>query len=148
MSFKGFLLYELKLLIPDLDITGIDFIEIAIEKLKEIDSTLKVQTGDILALNFKNESFKYILAFGLYHNLEHGLEEALKESFRILEHGGSICASFRADNIQTKLTDFLYQKKMLPCKFIMIRSLLIRLRTLQNGQKIESPWCRNITIGG
>ena len=84
-----------------------DFIEVAIEKLKEIDSTLKVEVGDITALRFGSKSFKYILAFGLYHNLEHGLDQAIEETYRILEDGGSVCASFRADNIQTKLTDWL-----------------------------------------
>ena len=90
-----------------LDITGMDFIEVAIEKLKEIDSTLKVEVGDITALRFGSKSFIYILAFGLYHNLEHGLDQAIEETYRILEDGGSVCASFRADNIQTKLTDWL-----------------------------------------
>ena len=49
------------------DIVGIDFIKVAIEKLKKIDPTLKVEVGDITNLRFDNESFKYILAFGLYN---------------------------------------------------------------------------------
>ena len=95
----------------NIDIFGIDFIESAITKLKKIDSTLKVEAGNITNLNFKNESFKYILAFGLYHNLEHGLEKSLEETYRVLEPGGSICASFRADNIQTKIVDWLTERK-------------------------------------
>jgi len=47
------------------------------------------------------------LAFGLYHNLETGLDDAVNESWRVLEKGGRICASFRADNLQTRLTDRL-----------------------------------------
>jgi len=94
-----------------LDITGMDFIEVAIEKLKEIDLTLKVEVGDITALRFDSESFKYILAFGLYHNLERGLDQAIEETYRILENGGTVCASFRADNIQTKLTDWLTERR-------------------------------------
>ena len=93
------------------DIIGIDFIEVAIEKLKQIDSTLKVEVGNITDLRFDNKSFKYILAFGLYHNLEHGLDKAIKETYRALENGGSVCASFRADNIQTKLTDWLTERR-------------------------------------
>jgi ubiquinone/menaquinone biosynthesis C-methylase UbiE len=95
----------------DVDIIGMDFIEVAIEKLKQIDSTLKVEVGDITDLRFDSESFKYILAFGLYHNLEHGLDQAIKETYRVLENGGSVCASFRADNIQTKLTDRLTERR-------------------------------------
>lgn len=89
------------------DIVGIDFIDIAISKLKDSDSSLSVEVGDITNLQFENQSFKYVLAFGLYHNLEHGLNEAIAETYRVLENGGSVCASFRADNIQTRLTDWL-----------------------------------------
>ena len=95
----------------EVDIVGMDFIEVAIEKLKQIDSTLKVEVGDIANLRFGDKSFKYILAFGLYHNLEHGLEQAIKETYRVLENHGSVCASFRADNIQTKLTDWLTERR-------------------------------------
>ena len=94
-----------------LDIIGIDFIEVAIEKLKQIDSTLKVEVGDITALRFDDESFKYILAFGLYYNLEHGLDKTIKETYSVLANGGSICALFRADNLQTKLTDWLTERR-------------------------------------
>jgi len=93
------------------DITGFDFIEVAIEKLKEVDESLKVEVGDITNLKYKNEQFRYLLAYGLYHNLENGLTGAIKESWRVLEPGGKICASFRADNIQTRLTDWLASRK-------------------------------------
>ncbi len=89
------------------DIVGIDYIEIAINKLKEIDPTLCVEVGDATQLRFKNETFKNVLAFGLYHNLENGLEDAVAETYRILQSDGLVCASFRADNIQTRLTDWL-----------------------------------------
>lgn len=92
-------------------ITGMDFINIAIKKLKEIDSTLQVEVGDIQSLKYPDGSFKYILAFGLYHNLENGLEKAISETYRILERGGAVCASFRADNIQTRLTDWLANRR-------------------------------------
>ena len=89
------------------DIVGIDFIDIAVSKLKDIDPTLKVEVGDIAGLRFADGSFKYVLAFGLYHNLEFDLGRAISETYRILEHDGLVCASFRADNIQTRLTDWL-----------------------------------------
>ena len=92
-----------------MNITGIDFVEDVIKKLKKKDSTLKVSTQNINNLSFDNESFKYILAFGLYHNLPiiNGiLPNAIKETYRVLKFGGSVCASFRADNFQTKIVDF------------------------------------------
>ena len=56
------------------------------------------------------------MAFGLYHNLEFGLDSSIKETFRVLEPGGSVCASFRADNIQTKIVDWLTEKKRIEKK--------------------------------
>ena len=92
-------------------IIGFDFIEAAIDKLKKTDPTLRVEVGDITKLRFENESFKYILAFGLYHNLENGLEDAVLETHRVLTNDGLVCASFRADNIQTRLTDWLTNRR-------------------------------------
>ena len=51
------------------NIIGFDFIEVAIDKLNKTDPTLRVEVGDITGLRFENESYKYLLAFGLYHNL-------------------------------------------------------------------------------
>lgn len=92
------------------DITGFDFIDIAIQKLKKVDDSLNVEVGDIRNLRFEDESFKYILAFGLYHNLQEDLEKAVLETKRILKKNGLLCVSFRADNIQTRLTDWLANK--------------------------------------
>ena len=93
------------------DIVGIDFIDVAIRKLKEIDPSLQAEVGDITNLKIADQSFKYVLAFGLYHNLQDGLDKAILETHRVLEKDGLVCASFRADNIQTKLTDYLADRK-------------------------------------
>ncbi|MBI4995406.1 MAG: class I SAM-dependent methyltransferase [Rhodocyclales bacterium] len=93
------------------DITGIDYIDVAVNKLREADPTLKVETGDITRLAFADGRFRYVLAFGLYHNLEHGLDAAVAETLRVMAPGGRVCASFRADNIQTRLTDWLADRK-------------------------------------
>lgn len=94
-----------------MDIVGIDFISVAIEKLSETDPTLKVEVGDITDLRFENGTFNYVLAFGLYHNLERGLGKSIEETYRVLVHGGAVCASFRADNVQTRLTDWLSERR-------------------------------------
>ena len=57
---------------------------------------------------FPDNLFDYVLGFGLYHNLESGLEKALNETYRVMNKGGFLVASFRADNIQTKIVDKLY----------------------------------------
>ena len=93
-------------------IKGFDFIEVAINKLKKADKTLDVKVENITNLTYRDNSFDYFLAFGLYHNLENNLiNKAVKESYRVLKKGGSICASFRSDNIQNKLTDWLSKRK-------------------------------------
>ncbi|MGD2170996.1 MAG: class I SAM-dependent methyltransferase [Gammaproteobacteria bacterium] len=93
------------------DIVGFDFIDVAIDKLKQADQSLRAEVGDITGLRFEDESFDYVLAFGLYHNLAQGLDEAVAETYRVLTRGGKVCASFRADNIQTRLTDWLTERR-------------------------------------
>ncbi|CAM5202711.1 hypothetical protein CDEN61S_00065 [Castellaniella denitrificans] len=93
------------------DIIGMDYIETAIKKLKAVDPSLQVETGDISHMRYPDRHFRYVLAFGLYHNLEHDLDKAIHETHRVLEDNGVICASFRADNIQTKITDWLADRK-------------------------------------
>jgi len=93
------------------DIIGFDFIDVAISKLREGDPTLQVEVGDITDLRFTDQSFRYILAFGLYHNLERGLDKSIRETHRVLESGGRVCASFRADNLQNRITDWLADRR-------------------------------------
>ena len=93
------------------EIVGIDYIDVAIQKLKDTDPKLNVEVGEISKLRFNDQSFQYILAFGLYHNLEKDLDAAIAETYRVMKNGGKLCASFRADNIQTRLTDWLAIRK-------------------------------------
>lgn len=44
------------------------------------------------------------------------LERAIGESFRVLKHGGRICASFRADNIQERILDFIRVRETAPAR--------------------------------
>ena len=91
-------------------IYGMDFIKTALDKLKTADNELLLNVGDIKHLGYANGSFKYVLAFGLYHNLETGLNQVARETYRVLEVGRKVCASFRVDNIQTKIGDCLSEK--------------------------------------
>lgn len=94
------------------DVTGIDFIDIAIQKIKKNNPLLKVSTQSILKTNFRNNEFDTILAFGLYHNFDiQNIKLSLNETFRILKSGGVLCFSFRLDNIQNLILDKLKEKK-------------------------------------
>lgn len=92
-------------------IYGIDFIQNAVNKLKKADKSLLVSTQSILKTDFKDEEFKYILAFGLYHNLKNDILPALDETCRILQKNGILCASFRADNLQNLILDKVSEKR-------------------------------------
>ena len=89
-------------------ITGIDFIKISIEKILKADNTISAFHASIFDTPFKNERFKYVLAFGLYHNFQNNTLNALNETNRIMMKNGLICASFRADNFQNRVIDILY----------------------------------------
>ena len=93
------------------NIVGIDFIEGAVEKLRKTDASLQVETGDITQLQFADRSFRSVLAFGLYHNLNETLDRAVAETYRVLEPGGWLCASFRSDNIQNAIIDWLAEQQ-------------------------------------
>lgn len=89
-------------------IVGIDFIQVAVDKIKNADNSIKVIQGDIFDTHFQDQKFKYVLAFGLYHNIENDVKRALVETNRIMTKGGLICASFRSDNIQNRIIDLLF----------------------------------------
>ena len=89
------------------NIHGFDFVPEVIEKLLKKDKSLQVRAANILELPYQNNEYDVVLAFGLYHNLEVSLDVAIKETFRIIKPGGIVCASFRADNLQTYFTDWL-----------------------------------------
>ncbi len=93
-------------------IIGIEFIKEAIEKLKNVDNSLDARVGNILNLDFQDNYFDCILSFGLYHNFYgEDLDKSLTETFRVLKSGGKLCASFRADNIQERIVDWIRSEK-------------------------------------
>ena len=88
------------------NIIGIDFIPNAIEKILSLNGNLQAEVGDITNLKFDDNTFTHILAFGLYHNFEIDImKSALVETSRVLQEGGTLCASFRADNLENSLND-------------------------------------------
>lgn len=72
------------------NITGIDYSTVAIEALKEYNSSFKVELGDITAIPFENESFNVYLSFGVLEHLqrEEVLQKAIDEIYRILTLNG------------------------------------------------------------
>ncbi len=102
----------LKYFIKTSSIIGLDFIPSALKKITDTETSIPLLAGDITKLPFKDEQFSAVLAFGLYHNLENGIEKALSETNRILKPGGIVCASIRADNFQNRIIDHLAKKRV------------------------------------
>jgi SAM-dependent methyltransferase len=91
----------------EIKITGIDYIQSVVDRLKNEDTTLDVRCGDICNLEYSDGTFNCVLAFGVYHNLDDKVHTALTETARVLRPEGKLCASFRADNWQTRLNDWI-----------------------------------------
>jgi SAM-dependent methyltransferase len=81
-------------------ITGVERSEVAVSRVKADDPAIDIRVGDVLALPFADATFDVVLAFGLYHNLETGMDRALGETARCLRPGGRFCISMRPDNVE------------------------------------------------
>jgi SAM-dependent methyltransferase len=108
------------------DISGIERSIPAVERLRSENQSLKIFEADACQLPFPDKEFDVILALGLYHNLEHNLDQALCETSRCLKSGGLFCISMRPDNLAMNLNE-----------------LLIKLKSIQMiGQKKHfHKWC-------
>ncbi len=91
-------------------IIGMDFIASVLAAIHREDPTIPLVAGDITKLSFPDETFSAVLAFGLYHGLENGLNEAMADTRRVLKKGGVLCASMRLDNYQNRMTDRMADK--------------------------------------
>lgn len=90
------------------DISGIERSEVAVERMLADDPALPVRTGDVRNLPFPDDHFDVVLAFGLFHNIETGLDDALAETARCLRPGGRFCISMRPDNIEMRLNEWYW----------------------------------------
>ena len=120
------------------DITGIDFMSLSFLSSKLL-MFLKVMPGDITNLDFSDEYFHHVLAFGLYHNLEKGLGKALAETSKILVSGGVLCASFKPTTSKLCWSITLL-KKMGITRYLQQRFSIRRI--LQRRNQPISLWCR------
>ena len=93
---KGFLLYEMKLLIPELDIKGIDISEHGLKNAKkEVKPFLKkLKAQD--SLPFEDNEFDLVISLGTLHNLRlFDLEKSLKEIERVGRQAYVMLESYR-----------------------------------------------------
>ena len=88
-----------------IDIVGLDFIASVLAAIGDEDTSIRLAAGDIGLLPFPDQTFSAVLAFGLYHGLEFGLEAAMADTRRIMKTDALLCASMRLDNLQNRVTD-------------------------------------------
>jgi len=96
---KGFMMYDFKLLMPDLDIQGIDISEYAIEHVKP-EMKAYVQVADAKELPFENNSYDLVIAINTLHNLPlDECKQAFHEIMRVMRKNGFVMNdAWRNDN--------------------------------------------------
>ena len=93
---KGYLLYEMKLLIPDLEITGIDTSDYGLKNAKEEIKPFIFNHKAEEKLPFKNKQFDLVISLGTLHNLRFPkLKIALSEMERVGIKGYLMLESYR-----------------------------------------------------
>lgn len=94
------------------EVVGFDFVQEAVDSISTADSSINVTRQDVRELDYADNSFGLVTAFGLFHSLPEGAARGLEEIRRVLVPGvGVMVMSFRADNLQNWLIDVLWTMK-------------------------------------
>ena len=93
------------------EIVGIERSSVAVAQMQHEAPDLQIHEGDALGLNFQDNEFDVVLAFGVYHNIENGLEKGIREMARVLKSGGEFVVSMRPDNIEMNLNEIYWKWK-------------------------------------
>lgn len=93
---KGFLLYEMQLIEPGIEITGIDISEYGLQnKHPELKGDFRIAKAQE-PFPFKDKEFDLVITLGTFHNLHiYELEIAVKEVERVGKQGYIMVESFR-----------------------------------------------------
>ena len=93
---KGYLLYEIKLIIPDLDITGVDSSDYGLENAKDEMKPFIYKHKAEVELPYKDKEFDLVISLGTFHNLRlPELKIALSEMERVGKKGYIMLESYR-----------------------------------------------------
>ena len=101
---KGFLLYEMSLLVPGVEIYGIDISGYAIANSKE-EIRDRLQNGNANQLPFPDDHFDLVYSITTLHNLHnYDLDSALHEMGRVGKKNKYLCVeSYRSEVEKTNL---------------------------------------------
>ena len=99
---KGFLVYDLKKILPRAEIIGIDVSKYAIRNSKkEVKKFLKL--GDAKKLNFKDNYFDLVISINTIHNLNmNNCAKALKEISRVTKKNAFIVVDAYKNTLEKK----------------------------------------------
>jgi SAM-dependent methyltransferase len=96
---KGYLIYEMKLLIPDLDVIGIDFSDYGLENAKKEIKPYVFKHNAELNLPYKDKGFDLVISLGTLHNLRFPeLKIALSEMERVGKKSYLMLESYRNES--------------------------------------------------
>jgi len=96
---KGYLLYEMILLIPDLDITGIDSSDYGLKNAKDEIKPFIFKHNVEDKLPFKDKEFDLVISLGTFHNLRiPDLRIGLSEMERVGKEGYLMLESYRNES--------------------------------------------------
>ena len=94
-----------------IDVSGLDLSEKNLEQAKLFHPKIQFRRGNILSLDFENDSIAGVLAFyAIVHFTFDQVEKACREVFRVLKPGGLILLTFHIGEGTIHLGEFLDRK--------------------------------------
>lgn len=97
---KGFLLYEISLLVPGVEIYGIDVSNYAIDNSKE-EIRDRLQVGNATQLPFPDNYFDFVFSITTLHNLHnYDLDKALREMERVGKKNKYLCVESYRNEVE------------------------------------------------
>ena len=112
---KGFLLYEMKTLLPGLEMRGIDISKYALENAKEEVKPF-LDLGSACELPYPDRNFDLVISITTLHNLYiYDLEKALREIGRVSKKNSYIVVESYRD--EREKTNLLYWQLTCECFF-------------------------------
>ena len=94
-----------------LEISGLDLSEKILEQARTIHPEIYFRKGNILALEFENDSIAGVVAFyAIVHLTKEQVEIAFREVFRVLQPGGIFLFTYHVGEETIHLDEFLGKK--------------------------------------
>lgn len=119
------------------DISGLDLAEKAIHQARINHPQIDFRTGNMLALDFEDNTIAGIVAFyAIVHFTKEQAEKAFREIFRVLKPGGIFLFTFHVGEETIHLEEFLGKQVDVDFMFFAVDFIADCLRTI-GFQKIE-----------